>query len=93
MSRWPKAVLQFEDFEMQHALTLLERYRKHHLVFNDDIQVGQRLAKPGQSHHGQQGFLQNDTSDAIALTHSHRLMTYSHSQQWSAAGTLPCHSG
>eukprot|EP00775_Hariotina_reticulata_P003588 gene3588-3854_t len=38
MARWPNAVLQFEDFEMQHALTLLERYRKHHLVFNDDIQ-------------------------------------------------------
>lgn len=39
MGRWPNAVLQFEDFQMQHALTLLERYREHHLVFNDDIQV------------------------------------------------------
>jgi malate dehydrogenase (decarboxylating) len=39
MARWPNAVLQFEDFQMAHALTLLQRYRHHHLVFNDDIQV------------------------------------------------------
>ncbi len=38
MSRWPSAVLQFEDFSINHALNLLERYRHHHLVFNDDIQ-------------------------------------------------------
>ena len=39
MGRWPNAVLQFEDFNMAHAQPLLERYRDHHLVFNDDIQV------------------------------------------------------
>ncbi|GIL86672.1 hypothetical protein Vretifemale_14929 [Volvox reticuliferus] len=38
MSRWPRAVLQFEDFSSQHAASLLERYRHHHCVFNDDIQ-------------------------------------------------------
>ncbi len=38
MDRWPNAVLQFEDFSNEHALVLLERYRQHHLVFNDDIQ-------------------------------------------------------
>ncbi|KAJ9525209.1 hypothetical protein QJQ45_020740, partial [Haematococcus lacustris] len=38
MTRWPNAVLQFEDFSISHALTLLNRYRQHHLVFNDDIQ-------------------------------------------------------
>jgi hypothetical protein len=38
MDRWPRAVLQFEDFSNEHALVLLERYRQHHLVFNDDIQ-------------------------------------------------------
>ncbi|KAG2435604.1 hypothetical protein HYH02_011895 [Chlamydomonas schloesseri] len=38
MARWPSAVLQFEDFSINHAVPLLERYRKHHLVFNDDIQ-------------------------------------------------------
>ncbi|KIZ05113.1 hypothetical protein MNEG_2849 [Monoraphidium neglectum] len=37
-SRWPEAVLQFEDFSIEHALPLLKRYRDHHLVFNDDIQ-------------------------------------------------------
>lgn len=38
MNRWPHAVLQFEDFSIDHALNLLNRYRNHHLVFNDDIQ-------------------------------------------------------
>ncbi|KIY95784.1 hypothetical protein MNEG_12178 [Monoraphidium neglectum] len=36
--RWPNAVLQFEDFSIEHARPLLQRYRQHHLVFNDDIQ-------------------------------------------------------
>lgn len=40
MSRWPKTVLQFEDFQLQYAHTLLQRYKHQHLVFNDDIQVG-----------------------------------------------------
>ncbi len=40
LGRWPKAVLQFEDFNNQHARPLLERYRDNYLVFNDDIQVG-----------------------------------------------------
>jgi len=38
MGRWPKAVLQFEDFNMAHAAPLLERYRHHHAAWNDDIQ-------------------------------------------------------
>jgi malate dehydrogenase (decarboxylating) len=38
-SRWPNALLQFEDFSTDHALTLLERYRDGPLAcFNDDIQ-------------------------------------------------------
>lgn len=40
MSRWPKAVLQFEDFQLPYAHPLLQRYKDQHLVFNDDIQVG-----------------------------------------------------
>jgi len=39
MGRWPHAVLQFEDFNLAHAQPLLERYRQHHLIFNDDIQA------------------------------------------------------
>ena len=39
MSRWPKTVLQFEDFQLQYAHTLLQRYKHQHLVFNDDIQA------------------------------------------------------
>ena len=41
MSRWPKAVLQFEDFQLPYAHPLLQRYKDQHLVFNDDIQVCQ----------------------------------------------------
>jgi malic enzyme len=37
--RYPTAVLQFEDFAIDRAKPLLERYRYDHLVFNDDIQV------------------------------------------------------
>jgi malic enzyme len=37
--RWPKAVIQFEDFETKHAEMLLKRYRNNFRVFNDDIQV------------------------------------------------------
>jgi len=36
--RWPKAVIQFEDFETKHAEMLLKRYRNNFRVFNDDIQ-------------------------------------------------------
>jgi hypothetical protein len=40
-SRWPEAVLQFEDFSIEHALPLLKRYRDHHLVFNvRDVALG-----------------------------------------------------
>merc|ERR1712224_595963 len=37
-SRWPKVLIQFEDFHSGVANALLERYRYTHLVFNDDIQ-------------------------------------------------------
>ena len=35
--RWPRAVVQFEDFAIDVARPLLDRYRHHHVVFNDDI--------------------------------------------------------
>lgn len=38
MGRWPDAVLQFEDFRTEVANTLLQRYKDHHCIFNDDIQ-------------------------------------------------------
>jgi malate dehydrogenase (oxaloacetate-decarboxylating)(NADP+) len=37
-SRWPSALIQFEDFSNDHALPLLQRYREQVLCFNDDIQ-------------------------------------------------------
>jgi len=36
--RWPRALIQFEDFQSKHAITLLKRYKQEYLMFNDDIQ-------------------------------------------------------
>jgi len=36
--RWPRALIQFEDFQSKHAANLLNRYRHEYLMFNDDIQ-------------------------------------------------------
>ncbi|KAJ3114546.1 hypothetical protein HDU96_001965 [Phlyctochytrium bullatum] len=36
--KWPKMLVQFEDFSSEHAFQTLERYRVQYPCFNDDIQ-------------------------------------------------------
>jgi malic enzyme len=37
-AKWPKCIIQFEDFQSEYALKYLERYRNKYLHFNDDVQ-------------------------------------------------------
>ncbi|CAL5331072.1 unnamed protein product [Camellia sinensis] len=46
-TRWPKAIMQFEDFQMKWAFERLQRYQKRFCMFNNDIQGTAGVALAG----------------------------------------------
>ncbi|KAI8026847.1 hypothetical protein LOK49_LG02G01044 [Camellia lanceoleosa] len=38
-TRWPKAIVQFEDFQIKWAFERLQRYQKRFCMFNDDMEL------------------------------------------------------
>jgi malic enzyme len=46
-TKWPKCIIQFEDFQSEYALKYLERYRHKYLHFNDDVRGTAAIVTPG----------------------------------------------
>lgn len=65
-NRWPNALVQFEDFQTEHAMPILKRHRDNVLCFNDDIQGTAVVVLAGV--YGAMAALGKDPSDITKQT-------------------------
>ena len=79
--RWPKALIQFEDFQTKHALEILTNYRNDYLCFNGICCTGEgsfSWGVRGVESAGSEGPIRNSKSEVCHVRcrfggHGHRV--------------------